>query len=316
MKTIKILSATIAAVVIFSSCTREVYVDEYYYDEPGISLNELLDTYEVWYVDINQSTTNGSIPFMQIAFTLSFRNGVLYANNNLAGIGNTGNGFGIDVGYYDTYTTTLTLDHDVDGVYNFTVEQLANNKLRLRNYETNSSFILLGYQRANFDYDFVFYENIQYFLQEYEAWEKIYTSQEGMINEFDEENYLAFLPDGNGNTFLSSIDGNGLPPSQLYWYYEGIYEVLDVANNFYTKILTLDYDSLGNEYFELSVINSNTIELYHPYSGTTYRFKGRGYIEYLKPGKVKDANNESSSTGKLREKSNNRQFNAADFKSL
>lgn len=48
------------------------------------------------------------------------------------------------------------------------------------------------------------------------------------------------------------------------------------------KTLTLDYDYLDNDYFELYVINDGTIELYHPGSGSVYEFKGRGYIAYLK----------------------------------
>ena len=35
-----------------------------------------------------------------MAFTLSFLDGVLYANNNLVDIGITGNGFGVPVGNY------------------------------------------------------------------------------------------------------------------------------------------------------------------------------------------------------------------------
>ena len=40
-------------------------------------------------------------PFLQRAFTISFDRGTLYANNNIVGIGKTGGGLGIDVGYYD-----------------------------------------------------------------------------------------------------------------------------------------------------------------------------------------------------------------------
>ncbi|MCB0445381.1 MAG: nicotinic acid mononucleotide adenyltransferase, partial [Gelidibacter sp.] len=43
-----------------------------------------------------------------------------------------------------------------------------------------------------------------------------------------------------------------------------------------------DYDYFDNEHFELSVINDQRIELYHPASGTYYEFTGRGYIQYLK----------------------------------
>jgi hypothetical protein len=50
----------------------------------------------------------------------------------------------------------------------------------------------------------------------------------------------------------------------------------------YLKTLTLDYDYFDNEYFELSVINDATIELFHPSSGTVYEFRGRGYIQFIR----------------------------------
>jgi hypothetical protein len=60
-----------------------------------------------------------------------------------------------------------------------------------------------------------------------------------------------------------------------------------VPNTKYLKYLTLDYDFLGNEYFELSVIDDRTISFYHPNSGTTYEFLGRGYIQYKSSGEGK-----------------------------
>ena len=47
------------------------------------------------------------------------------------------------------------------------------------------------------------------FLQEYDAWEKSYTSQEGAINDFDEETFLQFFSGGEENIFKSSIDSKG-----------------------------------------------------------------------------------------------------------
>ena len=47
----------------------------------------------------------------------------------------------------------------------------------------------------------------------------------------------------------------------------------------------MDYDFMGDDYFELYVINDTTIELYHPDSETVYEFRGRGYQQYLKSGK-------------------------------
>jgi hypothetical protein len=43
--------------------------------------------------------------------------------------------------------------------------------------DINTTYYLIGYQRSNFDYDRLFYDNIHYFLQEYKAWEKVYTNK-------------------------------------------------------------------------------------------------------------------------------------------
>lgn len=295
MKTIKLLTGFALITLLFTSCYTEVIVDDYAdHSSPSISLNQLLGSYELWYVDINQTVGYGQTPFLQKAFTISFRNGIVYANNNLVGIGSQGNGFGISIGYYDAYHMILDVYHDLDGFSTFDVYQLDNNTIELYNPNNDTSYFLHGYQRATFDYDYVFYDNIHYFLQEYEAWEKTYTSDYGALNEFDYENYLQFLAGGNGATFRSSIDETGLNPNDLYWDYTGLYGITDVTNNMYLKTLTLDYDYFNNEYFELSVINDAKIELFHSASGTVYEFQGRGYIQFLKTGTTVDKTKSSS----------------------
>lgn len=282
MKTVKLLFGFALVITLFTSCyTEEIIVDPYT-PQPSVSLNQLLGSYELWYVDINQTVGYGETPFLQIAFTLSFRNGVLYANNNLVGFGSQGYGFGIPVGDYNAYDNILDVYHEIDGYQTFDVYQLDNNTIDLYNPYNDTSYFLHGYQRSTFDYDFVFYDNIHYFLQEYEAWEKTYTSQEGQLNEFDYENYLQFLAGGNDSTFRSSQDVNISNPYNIYWDYSGVYGVGNVSNNIYLKTLTLDYDYFNNEFFELSVINDQKIRLYQPSSGTTYEFTGRGYIQYMK----------------------------------
>ena len=278
MKTLKLLSGFALVAILFTSCYTEVIID----DEPSISLNQLLNTHELWYVDINETIGTGETTFLQIAFTISFRNGTLYANNNLVGIGSQGNGFGIPVGNYETYNMILDIDHDIDGYNTFDVYQIDSNTIELYNPNNDTSYFLHGYQRNNFDYDFVFYDNIHYFLQEYEAWEKTYTSDIGALNEFDYENYLQFLSGGDDSNFRSSQDEIANSLNNIYWDYTGKYGVQDVANNNYLKTLTLDYDYFDNEYFELNVINDALIELYHPTSGTYYEFEGRGYIEFMR----------------------------------
>ena len=279
MKTIKLLSGFALVATLLTSCYSEVIVED---PGPSISLNQLLSSYELWYVDINQTSGYGETPFLQIAFTLSFRGGTLYANNNLVGFGSQGNGFGIAVGDYDAYDMILDVYHDIDGYQTFDVYQINNNTIELYNPFNDTSYFLKGYQRSTFDYDFIFYDNIHYFLQEYKAWEKTYTSEVGALNEFDNENYLQFLAGGNDSEFRSSQDVNVYDVNNIYWDYTGVYGVGNVANNMYLKTLTLDYDYFDNEYFELNVINDGKIELYHPSSGTYYEFSGRGYIQYMR----------------------------------
>ncbi|MFH6767129.1 nicotinic acid mononucleotide adenyltransferase [Gaetbulibacter aquiaggeris] len=296
MKTIKLLLSFALATTLFTSCYTEVIVDDYI-DEPAISLNQLLGSYELWYVDINQTKGYGTTPFLQKAFTLSFRNGTMFANNNLVGLGSSGNGFGIAVADYNAHNMILDVYHDIDGFETFDVFQINSNTIELYNPNNDTSYFLKGYQRSVFDYDFVFYDNIHYFLQEYQAWEKTYTSQFGALNEFDNENFLQFLAGGNDSEFRSSQDFSGTSISNIFWDYTGIYGVGNISNNMYLKTLTLDYDYFNNEYFELSVINDGKIELYHPASQTVYEFVGRGYIQYLKTSNTKD---KTASTEKLR----------------
>lgn len=294
MKKNILLIAIISFGLSLTSCSTEVLTDDD--DRDSLSLAELLNSYDLWYVDINETRGNGEVPFMQIAFTLTFDRGDVLANNNLVGFGNTGNGYGIGIGYYDAYGSNLEIDHDVDGVWGFEVIQHSGNKIELYNSYSNTSYFLYGYLKTHFDYDALFYDNIRYFLQEYDAWEKTYTSAYGAINEFDEENFLSFLPDGN-DSFLSSIDKQGTPIGSIYWDYEGLYEVYDVSGEKYLKTLTLDYDFMGNDYFELNVIDDETIELFHPNSGTVYEFTGRGLQYYLR-----SENNSSGSVQKNRKR--------------
>ena len=285
MKTFKLLSIFALVAVLFTSCYTEVVVEDPYVAPdpiiPALTLNQVLNTHELWYVDINNSNAAGQIPFMQIAFTVSFRNGTLFANNNLVGIGDQGYGYGIDIGTYDTFGDILDITHDLDGFNSFEVRQISSSRLELFNRSLGLRYQLVGYQRNNFDYDLLFYDNIHYFLQEYKAWEKFYTSDFGALNEFDNENFVQFLPGGGDGNFQSSQDGNGININSIFWDYTGIYNVDDVPGEVYLKYLTLDYDFLGNEHFELSVINDNTIELYHTPSGTVYRFRGKGFIVML-----------------------------------
>ena len=271
----------IALPFLFSSCTTDVYVADDTYVDHSIPLPQLMEGYDLWYIDYDRTTGNGDVPFLSRAFTISFVNGSLYANNNLVGIGSTGNGLGIKVGYYDYFPNAIRFYHDIYGTYDLEVTQTAPNQIRLYDRQQNTTYYLVGYQKSTFDYDRLFYDNINYFLQEYKAWEKVYTSHVGALNDFDNEHFVAFLAGGNDDAFRSSQDAPGTNVNNIYWDFTGQYGVYNTSNA-YSKTLTLDYDFWGNESFTLTVINDNRIRLYHNASGTTYEFVGRGFIQYLR----------------------------------
>ncbi len=277
MKALKILSGLFLTITLFSSCI--ITTDDLYVYDDTISLEHLVTSHDLWYVDYNKTTGNSDVPFLSKAFTISFLDGHLYANNNLVGLEAIGNGYGLQIGYYETFNGVLEIEHSLDGFIDLEVQQLSNDEIRIRDTYTNTSYYLIGYQRSNFDYDLVFYDNIEYFLQEYVAWEKTYTSQEGALNEFDNENFLQFTPE-QYNTFRSSQDEFGTDIGYINWDYVGGYEVFDVEGYDDLKILTLDYESSDNEEFELSVINDGEISLFHVDSETTYEFIGRNNIQF------------------------------------
>ncbi len=282
MKAIKLLLGLMITGLLFTSCI----IEEDYYDNGGdvvqpISLNTLLTDYDLWYVDYHRTVGTGDVPFISKAFTLSFLNGRVYANNNLVDIGFAGNGLGIQIGNYSTFNEELQVSHSLDGGYDFDVVQINGDEIKLIDRFENVTYYLEGYNKSTFDYDQIFYENIEYFLQEYVGWEKTFTSVTGVVNEFDNENYLAFTPE-NITTFYSSEDDFGTNIDLINWDYVGGYEIFDVTGYENLKILTLDYDLGDNEEFELVVLNDGLIELYHVDSDSTYEFTGRDFIQYLR----------------------------------
>lgn len=285
MKIIRRLFIIILVATLFTSCYRDVIVVDNFNtvpEAPAVTARQLINAYELWYVDIKSTAGFGETPFLQKAFTVSFINGVLYANNNIAGLGINGDGFGVDVGEYNAFNGILDVQHDIDGLFTFDVFAVDFNTIELYNPSNDTSYFLNGYQRDNFDYDFVFYENIHYFLQEYSVWEKTYTSNFGAFNAFDNENYLQFIEGRNNPAFRSSQDPNGYNLNNLFWDYTGVYTVGDIRGTEVLKTLFLDYDSFNGAFFELRVINDGKIELFHPSSETIYEFEGRGYIQLLK----------------------------------
>ncbi|MDB0600969.1 hypothetical protein [Tenacibaculum maritimum] len=273
MKAIQLLFVFLTT-IIFTSCTIDDGVDDL------ISLDELVSQYDLWYIDYHRTEGRGEVPFIAKSFTVSFFNGKMYANNNIVDIGKTGNGLGVLVGNYRAYNGVLEMSHRLDGTYGFEVVQLSSNEIRIDDISQNVSYFLIGYQRNNFDYDKLFYDNIEYFLQEYIAWERI-GIEGGVADAFDDETYLQFTPEDT-TTFYSSHDPFGTDIENIRWDFSGNYTIKDPIGTTNLKYLTLNYDNGDTEEFDLTVINDETIRLYNINSKTTYDFSGRGFVEYLR----------------------------------
>jgi hypothetical protein len=307
MKTLKLYFLCSFSIVLLWSCEDDELL-VHPHNNNSISLEQLLRTYELWYVDLNSTSGNGQTAFIEMAFTFSFLNGDLYANNNLVGFGEQGNGYGIPVGEYNTNGIFLDIYHDIDGFQRFEVYQESANSIELYNSSSNTSYFLDGYQRNEFDYDEVFFENIDYFLQEYETWEKTFTSLDGSQTNFDNENYISFYSENSNKLFKSSEDINIGNVDNIYWDYSGAYNVNTVSNSGNTKILALDYDFFDNDLLELSVINDELIRLYHSNSGKTYEFRGINNIVFMRTqeGKKAEVNTTKVRPQKTKRKENMR----------
>ena len=297
MKSVRFLLVIIVTGTLFSSCSLSIEDDT----QNNRYIKEIVSEYDLWYIDYHRTLGNGDIPFISRAFTMSFVNGTLYANNNIVDIGITGNGFGIHIGRYNAFNGLLEINHPIDGTTNFEVSVLSNNEISLYNPIENVNYYLIGYQIPEFDYDQLFYENIEYFLQEYIDWEKT-GEADGIPNPFDNENYMAFTPE-NITTFYSSQDNLNTQVQDVFWNFVGAYEIYDVRGYEDLKILSLYYDGGDTEEFELSVVNDREIHLYHLNSKTNYWFSGRGLMYYSKGGaSKKEAKNSGRNSGRKRTK--------------
>ena len=150
MKNLKLLFITLIITASFSSCS-DSYEQPYY-----PTLEEVITKYDLWYIDYNRTEGIGDVPFLSKAFTISFINGKVFANNNIVGIGFTGNGYGIQIGNYDTYKGFLEVDHILDGYYDFDVIEISPTSLKLVDNYNKVTYYLDGYYKNTFDFDQIF----------------------------------------------------------------------------------------------------------------------------------------------------------------
>ncbi len=287
----KYLYILLLVLLSLTSCTYERHdLENYNTDTNAVSLRQLLTGYDLWYVDIDQTQGTGNIPFISRAFTMTFDySGNVWANNNIAGVGFTGDGYGIKTGtfYVENGSNFVEINDDLDGIADFQVRQISNNEIELFNARQNVTYLLVGYQKRDFDYDALFYNNIVYFLQDYSYWKK---TGGNMISPavFDDENFLQFYVDNQGyNRFDTSLDNLSVT-SGIVWDYEGDYQVNDTSNNT-LKRLILSYDNGSTERFRLEIIDDENIRLTGLNTGNIYDFTGKDYIQYKpRPRKKKE----------------------------
>jgi len=279
MKKITIILLTILSL---TACNK-TYREDDWQDTHQIDLTDLVQSYDLWYVDIERTEGPGNVSFMSKAFTMSFMpNYEVYANNNIVGLGISGNGYGISTGTYQVFDRDhiISINDDIDGIYDFEVVQISQNEIKLVSRSENVSYYLTGYQKSDFDYDALFYDNITYFLQEYEAWTKTFTNILSPSEPFVNENHLTFYVEGNDNVFESSESPVTIAPTQIYWDYTGTYEVLNARQN-NRKELYLYYDlDNSQETFLLTIIDDQHIRLQNTLTDNVYEFEGHGYIQY------------------------------------
>ncbi len=71
MKAIKPLLILILIGTMTTSCYTEVILDDELIEESNFKTDQVLRSYDLWYIDINATKGNGEVPFLQRAFTIS-----------------------------------------------------------------------------------------------------------------------------------------------------------------------------------------------------------------------------------------------------
>lgn len=239
------------------------------------STSQKVFSQDLW---ILQESNGAVVPFIDRAFTISMSGGDLYANNNIFRLGAIGDGYGDRIGSVSFYKDLLELNHQQEGLFAFYVDRINVNTIRLTEIDTGVFYVFTGYRLNHFNFDQLFFENLEFLLQEFQAWENTQTLN-GVSNRFDQENYIQFQPNG---VFRTSIDPNGLSIDRVLWKYTGTYQVETIPNNLEQKRLFLSYADGSRESFLIKVNQDYEVSLCHDQSRTDYVFTGRKNIIYNK----------------------------------
>ena len=72
MKNLKIIIDTLIISISITSCTTVVNDDAYYDDPYYVNLEQVVNAYDLWYIDYNRTEGKGDVAFLSKAFISSF----------------------------------------------------------------------------------------------------------------------------------------------------------------------------------------------------------------------------------------------------
>ncbi|MBW2962987.1 hypothetical protein [Mesonia aestuariivivens] len=255
--------------IILSSCGSD---DDSTPQLQSNSIQELLESYDLWYVEPDQFSSDFNLG--QDAITFSFLNNQLYANKNLVGfnpeiIGEQETSYSVE----QTENTANVTINDTE----FKVIGISGNSLKLVD-DDNTAFYITGYNASEFpSLDIIYFERMAHLFNEYKFWQKTETENPDEIDgEFSSINHIEFSAIRN---FKSSEDAEGLTYDEINWQYQGSYKLTkmeDDDGNISNELIFvyLDENNRENDTLKVRVINENKIQLSESESGIHYLFEG------------------------------------------
>lgn len=276
----KNLLSLLFSIIILSSCSSD---DDNATNQPqSNSIEELLGSYDLWYVEPDQYTSDFELG--QEAITFSFVENQLYANKNLIGfdpelIGNEESTYTVE---QTGNNASITIDDT-----SFTVFGVSGNSLKLVNsYDNSTAFYITGYAANDFPLDDIFYERMAHFFNEYKFWQKTATENpDDNEGNFATLNYIEFSEVRN---FRSSEDTEDLTYDQINWQYQGSYRLTtenseeEPISNELIFIYHTDEneEEIANDTLKVNVLNENRIQLSEPDLNIHYTFEGTTNTPY------------------------------------
>ena len=270
----KNLLSLLFSIIVLTSCGSD---DDSNTPSQSKSIEELLESYDLWYVEPDQPSSDFDLG--QDAITFSFVNNELYANKNLVGF---------DPSTMGNIETTYTVEQEgsnasitIDDT-EFTIFGVNGNSVKLVNsYDNTTAFYITGYTTEDFpSLEILYYERMPHFFNEYQFWQKTLTENpDENDGDFSTINYVEFF---GGRSFRSSEDVEGLTYDEINWEYEGSYRLTteygeeESISNELIFIYNTDEgeEEIPNDTLKVNVVDESKIQFSEPGLNINYTFEG------------------------------------------